>query len=259
MRGRAATSSGVALLRDPAVLDDQHPGGERERVEGVVGDQHGDPGVRREVAAELDPQRRGHADVEPGERLVEQQQRGVGGERARDRHPLGLAAGELARPPAGEVAQPDPGQPVAGRGPGLGAPGPSGPGAEGDVVEGGEVREEHLVLEDHPDRAVPRRERQQVDAAEAGVPGGGHQAGQGVQQRGLAGAVGADHGHHVARLRGERQVDPARHPQVEVERAGHETPVPSHRSRSATSTPIEIASITRLSAWAAWASDWRAT
>ena len=62
-----------------------------------MGDQQGDAVVRREVAAELDPQRHRDRHVEAGERLVEQQQPGLGGQRPGDRHPLGLAAGELAR------------------------------------------------------------------------------------------------------------------------------------------------------------------
>ena len=106
-----------------------------------------------------------------------------------------------------------------------------------------------MVLEHHADRAVlggdehvGRRvvDDRAVDLDAALVDG--QQPGQAAQQRGLAGAVGAEHGDDLARLDGER--DP------QVERAEGDADVggqahaftdpgspPSQRSRSATSTP----------------------
>ena len=48
--------------------------------------------------------------VERGERLVEQQHFRLRHQRARDRHPLRLPAGELARPGFGLVGEADPRQ-----------------------------------------------------------------------------------------------------------------------------------------------------
>ena len=110
---------GLALLGDPALVEDQHPGGEREGVQGVVGDQQRDAVVRREVPGQLEPQRRGDPDVEAGEGLVEQQQRGLGGQRARDRDPLRLPARQLAGAAAGEAAHAEPVQPGPRGGRGL--------------------------------------------------------------------------------------------------------------------------------------------
>ena len=75
--GWAATSRGGPTCASRPSSSTQTLVGQGERVDRVVGDQQRDAVVRREVAGQLDPQRRGDADVEPGERLVEQQQRGA--------------------------------------------------------------------------------------------------------------------------------------------------------------------------------------
>ena len=85
-----------AALGDPALVEHQHLVGQRQCVDRLVRDQDGDAVEGREVLGQLDPQRHRHGDVEPGERLVEQQQPRLGGEGARDRDALGLAAGQLS-------------------------------------------------------------------------------------------------------------------------------------------------------------------
>ena len=119
---------------DPAVLEDDHPVGQHEGVEDVVGDDDG-PAVG-EDALEQPAQQRGRMDVQGGHRFVEQQQLGVGGQGAGHGDPLGLAAGELAGAPVprGRSASTSASQcrrRFAGRGPGgAGAAGP-----ERDVVQ----------------------------------------------------------------------------------------------------------------------------
>ena len=58
---------------------------------------------RASTAAQQFAHRGGDGHVQAGERLVEEQHIGLGGQRARQRDALGLPAGELARHPVGEV------------------------------------------------------------------------------------------------------------------------------------------------------------
>ena len=215
------------------------------------------------MAAELDAQRHGDLDVEAGERLVEQQQRRVGREGPGDGDPLRLAAGELRRLALGEVADAEAVEPLLGQCVRLRTRHPPRPRPEADVGQGGQVREQPLALEDHADAAVARRETKQVDAVEPGVPLGGRQSGERPDQRGLAGAVGPDHGAHRTGPDGEGGAHPVGDREVDLEapagRRGLTHGVTSQRSRSASRTTIETTSITRLRASAASWSDWRVT
>ena len=162
---------------------------------------------RVEMLAQLDPQRHRAACVERRGWLVEQQYSGSLGERAGDRDPLRLPAGQLPRTPVGEVGDREPFE-------------PGHPGAvraslrryaarawpERDVVERRQVREEQMVLEDDTDAArscggtrtsglaqvtPPTRDLALVD---------GHESGQCTQRRRLAGAVGTDQADDLAGL-----------------------------------------------------------
>ena len=93
----------------------------------------------------------------------------------------------------------------------------------------------------------------------------GYDAGQRPHQGGLAGAVRADDGDHVARLRRQAYVDRVPgttydHVGVEVgtahARTGPRTAWSNHRSRSsastATETSIRITLSTRAASWSVW-------
>ena len=87
--------------------------------------------------------------VERGERLVEQQHFRLRHQRARDRHPLRLPAGELARPGIGLVGKADPRErarhllaPDIGRQIGQ---------AEADIVGDAEPGQQPRLLEDDAD------------------------------------------------------------------------------------------------------------
>ena len=115
--------------------------------------------------------------------------------------------------------------------------------------------EESLVLKDHAHGALLRSEGEQVASVEEGSALGALEPGEGVDEGALAGAVRADHGNDVTRLRVDVDVEPPGYDESRFEAHA----VTSQRSRRATSTPTETSSITRLNASAASASDWRAT
>ena len=88
----------------PALAQQQRVGEARRDLLDVVGDQHGG----RRVGVVGEHRQRGDqvlaaAEVEPGRGLVEQQQLGVGHQRAGDLHPLALALAEGAEGAVGEV------------------------------------------------------------------------------------------------------------------------------------------------------------
>ena len=150
------------------------------------------------------------AGVQRGQRLVQEQQGGLPGQGAGQGDPLGLPAGQLGGFAAGQVGQPEPGQPDGGGGPG-GVPAlAADAGGEGHVLGHGEVGEEPVVLEDEPDRpAGGLHERAGLrvvqDLPGQGDPAGGDggQAGDGAEQGGFPGAVGAEQPEDLPGRRGE--------------------------------------------------------
>ena len=127
------------------------------------------------------------------------------------------------------------------------------------------MREQQLALEDQAHPSLADRHGQQVGAAQHGPALHVDEPGHGVQERALASTVGSDDRQHLARLGGEGGPDAVGDPQVGHEPAvrggveGGAHGVPIQWSRSATSTPIETSSITRLSDSAASWSAWRVT
>ena len=185
--------------------------------------------------AELDPQGRGHADVEAGERLVEQQQVGVGRQGARDRDPLGLAAGQLGRA-GGRRGAPMPSRSSqslrrsasASR---LVRPRERGPNATlSRALRCGNSRWSWKTT---PDVALAAASAAAGRRRRAGAwPSARDQAGERVDEGALAGAVRTDHRDHVAGL-GGRARRRARSGTIRsrLEPASRAHGVPSQRSR----------------------------
>src|SRR5262245_17524538 len=132
-----------------------------------------------------------HLGIERAERLIEQQQRRLDGERTRQRHALTLAAGELRWIAFVEPLELDQlQQPMHA----LGERRLIWPctsrlhlEAESDVLEHGHVAEERVVLEDEADLALSRAQVGNILAAEADGPGIGEiEAGDDAQQRRFA-------------------------------------------------------------------------
>ena len=111
-----------------------------------------------EVLPQLGPHLHRGAGVQGGERLVEQQQLGAGGESADQRDPLGLPAGQRPGPARRLGGQPDRLQPARGLRPGDAAgPSPRARRPNATFSSARQVVEQQVVLEDHADRAFARR------------------------------------------------------------------------------------------------------
>jgi hypothetical protein len=96
------------------------------------------------------------AGVEGGERFVEQEHGGIGGQGSGQGDPLGLPTGQLGGTAVGEFGESDAFQPWQGLLAGDPAPGAADLGGERDVVQHAQVREQPVVLEHQPDRPVRR-------------------------------------------------------------------------------------------------------
>ena len=262
---------GGAVLRDPAVVEDQHPVGHassRRAASWVTST--ATPSKSARCRAQLEPQRHRDPDVEGGQRLVEQQQPGLGGQRPGDRDPLRLAAGQLRGPAVGR-GRSTPSRASQSRGRPLGVPagGSAAARAERDVVQRAQVREQQ-VAPGRPSRrrgAGPRR-----PARRRAVPGLAvaddpalverHEPGERPQQRGLArrrwGRCTATTSPrsarqvYVERVRGPAD-DHVRRRGRRHARTGPCTAWSNHRSRSrastATETSIRITLSTSAASW----------
>ena len=200
---------------DLPVVEHRHAIGERERLGHVVRDQDDRRDAASPAAAELAMQLGSRDRIERAERLVHQQHRRIGRERARQADALPLPARQLVGPAAAELRR------LAGR-PARAARRRARrsrsaghiqqPRHERDVRGDRHVREQPDVL-DHVaglaaqrDR-VPRRDAAAVHPHLAGV--GAQQPVDQPQQRGLAAAAAADQRHHLAF--GDRERDVAQH------------------------------------------------
>ena len=176
-----------------ALIEDDDAVRERHRLGLVVGDvDEGEAHAPLQVL-ELDAHALAQLGIEIGERLVEQQDRRLDNQRARQRHALLLAAGELSRMALLEPGKSDGVQHM--RDPFLNlAPVDLGdPETEGHVFEDGHVRPHGVVLEHHAHAALlgrndphGRRERPATDVDGASVRR--EEARKGAQHRCLAAA-----------------------------------------------------------------------
>jgi hypothetical protein len=146
-----------ADLGDPTLVEHDHPVGEDSCVDRIVGDEESHTGERSEVTTEIPSDFVAGRGVERGERLVEQEKGGFGGERTGERDPLRLASGELRGRRPFPSRQADPLQPTIGMAPGIPAAAAVGPKPERHVVARVQVREQKVVLEHHPHWTAFRR------------------------------------------------------------------------------------------------------
>jgi hypothetical protein len=211
------------------------------------------------TAAQLVAERASQRRVQGGERLVEQEQRRLDGERAAQRHALALATGELAGIAPLEAAEAealnDVGHPT---GP-LHARTVAQP--ESDVVGHREVREQRVALEHVADTALLRRHVDPGVSIEQDTPSEGDptgvrpdQSGQALQRQRLAGSRGTEqHGHAVAGAPGhvEREAgQPLRQPYLQAGHRGaaHAARAPNRPAASRTMQDTSVSTMTRTSA-----------
>jgi hypothetical protein len=180
-------------LLDPPAVEHRDPVRDRHRLLLVVRDQHGRDVDLVVQAAQPLAQLGAHLGVERAERLVEQQHARLDGERARQRHPLALAARELIRVALRVAAEADDAEQ-------LGDPGVDARPRlladlqpERDVVVHGHVLERRVVLEDEADLPALRRHARGVVALDLDAAGVGRlEAGDDPQQARLARAARAE-------------------------------------------------------------------
>ena len=167
------------------------PGGHEQRFLHAVGDEEHDlsgllPHVEDQLLHGL-----AREGVERAERLVHEQHVGVAGQRAGEADALLHAAGELVDGVVLEVRQPDQGQVVPRPGPALGPRHPLELEPELGVLDHVEPREQGVLLED--DAPVPARTGDRRAPVQNRSRGGGEEARDDVEKRGLA-AAGSSEG-----------------------------------------------------------------
>ena len=156
-----------------------------------------------DLVPHLEPQFR----VEVRERLVHQDQRRIDHDRARERHALLLAAGELARQllrVRAELHQVERGIDALARFVSRHAPHLQ---AEADIRAHAHMREERVVLEHHAEAALLGLEH--VDPALVEPDAAARerqQPGQAIERRRLAAAGGAEQGHELTAADRQREL-----------------------------------------------------
>ena len=159
-----------ADLLDAAAIHDHHAVGDLQRLLLVVRDEH-----RRHVdlvvqVAQPAPQLLADLGIERAERLVEQQDARLDGERAGKRHALALAAGKLARIAVGQPLELDQIEQLLNARVdfrlGDALPALAHAQAEGDVLEHAHMPEQRIMLEHEADVALADAARQRVLSVE---------------------------------------------------------------------------------------------
>jgi hypothetical protein len=180
------------------------------QAEHAVGDHDDGPAVVGEAAQHVH-HRAVHAGVEAGGRLVEEQQRRLGQQLQGDADALALAAGEAVHVLVGALFQAQFTDHLVDPGPPLGFGGVLREAQLGGVGEGfadGQLGVQDVVLRDEAD-ALAQLGVVPVEVAavvEDGAVVGGPLAGEGVEERGLAGAARADDGEQALLPHRERHV-----------------------------------------------------
>ena len=162
-------------------------------------------------ALDLDPELAAELGVEVGERLVEQEHRGIAHQRAADRDALALAAGELVGPAVEQRLDLQERRRMGDLALDLGLGGLGHPEAERHVLAHAHARVERIGLEHHRDAAVLGLLPGDVALADPDLPAADlEQPGDRVEQRGLAAARGPEQHDELALL--DLEVEAVEHP-----------------------------------------------
>ena len=179
----------------------------------VVGDHQRRGAGRVQDVAQVGREPFAQTGVERRERLVEQQQPRLGRQRAGQRDPLALAAGEGGGQPVAVPRQADQLEQLGH--PGRRVRGPAQAQRVADVAGHGQVSEQLAVLEQQREAALVGGYAGQVGAVPAHAARGERlEPGDGTQQRGLAAARRSEHGQHLPVGQLEVDVRHGRYPVV---------------------------------------------
>ena len=176
-----------------------HAGAEKHRLGDAVGDE--DDGLPRFLpdAQQLEIHLLARQGIECAERLVHQDQLGIVDERTRDRRALLHAAGQLVGILVLVAREPDQGEQIAGAGAACGHGQAEDFRGKEHVVDDAAPLQQQRLLEHHADVAGGiERLRARADRHRARIPG--VEAGENLEQRGLAAAGRADERDELARL-----------------------------------------------------------
>ena len=156
-----------ALEEASAVQEDEFVG-EREGLAGVVGHNDGGDAGFDQQGVEFGAQTVAQLYIESGERFVEEQKLRLAHEGAGEGHAVLWSAGEARGHAAGEAIEPEPVHGFAnarltGRTRQISQP-------AGNVPEHGEVGKERVILENEPDPALLRGQKQASPGVQPGLP-----------------------------------------------------------------------------------------
>jgi hypothetical protein len=157
---------GLVELLHPPVQHHRDAIGHGERLFLVVGHEHeGDAGFVLQ-ALELDLHFLAQFEIEGGERFVEQQHLGSGGESAGQGYPLLLTAGDLADAAVRQLVHAHQAEHSCNRGLDHTRSLAKHLQAEADVLSHRQMREQRIILEDRIHRPLVRRQRRNIVAIE---------------------------------------------------------------------------------------------
>ncbi len=236
--GRAVVDLlGRRHLLQPAMGHHRHPVGHGERLTLIVGDvDEGDIGALLD-GAQLGPHVLAQLQIQRRQRLIEQHDLGLDGERAGDGDALLLPARELADGLVGRARQVDQAEQFLGPGPARRLGDAADLETEGDVLPDRHEGEERQVLEDQDGRALVGADVAHILAADVDrALARHHEAGDHPQDGRLAAAGGPEEGEELSRLdRDRRLVD--RPEAAEIGRYAVEVNAPAHCFRISPAVP----------------------
>ena len=198
--GRVVPDLGRAPgLGDAAVVHDDHPVGERERLVVVVGHEDDRQPEADEQRSQLGDEPVAQRAVERAERLVEHEEPGRGRERAGERDALLLTARQFGDPAVLEALESDERERLACTRFGFGARPPLHAEPEDHVADDVAMREERVVLEHQAELTAVRRHRREIDAVPSHAPGRlGREPGDRAEEGALAAPARSQHAHDLA-------------------------------------------------------------
>ena len=206
LAGRAKISCGRRDLFDLAGAHHRDAIGHGQRLQLIVGHDHGRLVEACQHFLDLSAHRLAQLHVQARERLVEQKTDRIANDRAADRDPLLFAFGQLAGQPVEKALELEHARDLGDPARALGTADPLRVQGILQVLAHAQAGVQRVELKGHGDVALARGELVDPPAGEPDLAVGRElQTGDHAQGSGLAAARGAEQAHHLARL--DREVD----------------------------------------------------